>query len=153
MLNKPKEKILMRVLISMLVLLLFSGCVHKMQMVDFETGTVLDANYNKANRIITVVMPDGEILIGQYSAVSNASFSIGNTLGSSTAYSGASSATAYGSATSYAVTSGGASNAYALLRSNTSKLMMEIIVQYSEWNGHGFGEARVNDGRHFKVQF
>lgn len=153
MLNKPKEKILMRVLISMLVLLLLSGCVHKMQIVNFETGTVLDAQYNEANRMVTVIMPDGEILTGQYSAVSNASFSIGNTFGSATAYSGISSATAYGSSTSYALTSGGASNAYALLRSSTSKLMMEIIVQYSGWNGHGFGEARVNDGRHFKVQF
>ena len=143
----------MRVLISILVLLFLSGCVHKMQMVNFETGTVLDAKYNEANRMVTVVMPNGEVLTGQYSAVSNASFSIGNTFGSATAYSGASSATAYGSSTSYAVTSGGASNAYALLRSNISKLMMEVIVQYSEWNGHGFGEARTNDGRRFKVQF
>lgn len=143
----------MRILISIIVLLFFSGCVHKMQMVNFETGTVLDAKYNKANRMVTVIMPNGEVLTGEYSAVSNASFSIGNTFGSATAYSGASSATAYGSSTSYAISSGGVSNAYALLRSNTSKLMMEIIVQYSEWNGHGFGEARTNDGRRFKVQF
>jgi hypothetical protein len=143
----------MRILISIAILLFLSGCVHKMQIVNFKTGTVLDAEYNKANRIVTVVMPDGEILTGQYSAVSNARFSIGNSFGSATAYSGTSSATAYGSSTSYAVTSGGASNAYALLSSKTSKLMMEIIVQYSEWNGQGFGEARTNDGRRFKVQF
>lgn len=143
----------MKILISILVLLFLSGCVHKMQVVNFETGTVLDAEYNKANRMVTVVMPNGEVLTGQYSPVSNASFSIGNTFGSTTAYSGISNATAYGSSTSYAVTSGGASNAYALLRSNTSKLMMEVIVQYSEWNGHGFGEARTNDEQRFKVQF
>lgn len=137
---------MIRILISILGLLFLSGCVHKMQIVNFETGTVLDAKYNEANRMVTVIMPDGEVLTGQYSAVSNASFSIGNTFGS---YSGVSSTIS----TSYAVTSGGASNAYALLRSNVSKLMMEVIVQYSEWNGHGFGEARTNDGRRFKVQF
>ncbi|WP_373035110.1 hypothetical protein [Sulfurimonas sp.] len=136
-----------------MILLFLSGCVHKMQIVNFETGTALDAKYNEANRMVTVVMPDGEILTGQYSAVSNASFSLGNTFGSATAYSGTSSASAYGSSTSYTLTSGGTSNAYALLRSNVSKLMMEVIVQYSEWNGHGFGEARTNDGKRFKVQF
>ena len=67
--------------------------------------------------------------------------------------SGATSATAYGNISSYTVSSGGVAYAYALLHSNTGKLMMEIIVQYSQWNGHGFGEARTNDGRRFKVQF
>ena len=134
-------------------MLLFSGCVHKMEVVNFKTGDTLEANYNKLNRVVTVIMPNNEVLTGKYSAVSNASFSIGNTFGTSTAYSGANTATAYGSATSYAVSSGGASNAYAILRSKTSKLMMEIIVQYSEWTGNGYGEARTNDGRKFKVQF
>jgi hypothetical protein len=143
----------MRIFISIIILMFLSGCVHKVQMVNFETGVSLDAEFNEGNRLVTVIMPSGEILTGQYSAVSNASFTVGNTFSNATAYSGTSSASAYGSSTSYSVSSGGASNAYALLKSNTSKLMMEIIVQYSEWNGHGFGEAQTNDGRRFKVQF
>jgi hypothetical protein len=30
---------------------------------------------------------------------------------------------------------------------------MEIIVIYGVLDGHGFGEARTNDGRSIKVQF
>ena len=143
----------MKFLISILTVLFLGGCVHKAQLIDFKTGTTLDAKFNEADRMVTVIMPNGEILRGKFSAVSNARFSIGNTFGSASVYSGTSSATAYGGLTSYAVTSGGASTGYALLRSSTSKLVMEVIVQYSDWNGHGFGEARTNDGRHFKVQF
>lgn len=144
---------MLRVILSFSLMLLFTGCVYKMQVVDFESGITLDAEYKKSDKSVKVVMPDGEILTGKYSAVSNARFSMGNTFGSATAYSGANSATAYGNATSWGISSGGVSNAYALLHSDKSKLMMEIIVQYSELTGSGYGEARTNDGRHFKVQF
>lgn len=144
---------MLRLIIAFIIMIMFTGCVYKMQVVNFETGVTLDAEYNKADKSVKVVMPDGEVLIGKYSAVSNATFSMGNTFGSATAYSGANSATAYGNATSWGMSSGGASNAYALLHSDKSKLMMEIIVQYSDWTGNGFGEARTNDGRRFKVQF
>ena len=120
-----------------------------MQVTDFKTGTSLDAEFDEASRQVTVVMPNNEVLTGKYSVITNATFSFGNTYGSETAYS----ATAYGSSTSHMITSGGASNVYALLRSNTSKLMMEMVGQYSDWTGHGYGEARTNDGRRYKVQF
>ena len=144
---------LLRYLISIGIVLLLSGCVHKMQMVDFKTGTTLDAKFDETSRQVTVVMPNKEVLTGQYSAISNARFSIGSAYGSATAYSGLATATAYGSSTYQTISSGGAANAYALLRSKTSKLMMEIVVQYSDWTGHGYGEARTNDGRRYKVQF
>ncbi|MDI6775666.1 MAG: hypothetical protein QMD03_00250 [Syntrophales bacterium] len=124
---------------------IIAGCVHKIEITHFQTGQVLQGNYNELNRIVTVVMPDGEVLKGKYSAVSNASFSFGT----ATAFSGAATATGFG----YGISSGGKSQAYALLKSKTSTLMMEIIVAYSEWTGHGFGEARTNDGRSYKVQF
>ena len=142
-----------RYLVSIGIILLLNGCVQKMQIIDFKTGTVLDGQYDQSNRLVTVLMPNKEVLTGQYSAISNATFSFGSAYGSATAYSGLRSATAYGSSTYQSITSGGASNAYALLRSNTSKLMMEIIVQYSDMTGHGYGEARTNDGRQYKVQF
>ena len=46
----------------------------------------------------------------------------------------------------------GGSQAYALLRSSTSKLMMEINLTYGS-NGQGFGEAKTNDGKTYKIQF
>lgn len=144
---------MLRLIIAFSIMVIFTGCVHKMQVVNFETGTTLDAEYNKANKSVKVIMPDGEILTGQYSAMSNASFSIGNTFSNATAYSGAKTASAFGNSTSYGISSGGVSNAYALLRSDKTTLMMEMIVQYSEWTGNGYGEARTNDGRRFKVQF
>ncbi|MGD9365695.1 MAG: hypothetical protein PVH87_08380 [Desulfobacteraceae bacterium] len=135
----------MKNFILIMLSFLIAGCVHKIEITHFQTGQVLQGNYNELNRMVTVVMPDGEILKGKYSAVSNASFSFGT----ATAYSGAATATGFG----YGVSSGGISQAYALLKSETSSLMMEMIVSYSEWTGHGFGEARTNDGRSYKVQF
>lgn len=52
-------------------------------------------------------------------------------------------------------TVGGTGRAYALLSSTKpgSKLMMEVIVTYGVLSGHGWGEARCNDGRAYRVTF
>ena len=52
-------------------------------------------------------------------------------------------------------TIGGTGRAYALISSTKpgSKLMMEVIVTYGVLGGHGWGEARANDGRTYKVTF
>lgn len=134
-------------------ILLFTGCTYKMDVIDFDKGTVLDAEYTKMNREVKVVMPNGEVLKGKYSALTNASFSFATTNAVSNVYSGNQVATGIGNGSSYGMTTGGVSRAYALLRSEASNLMMELIVSYSEWSGHGFGEARTNDGRRYKVQF
>ncbi len=134
-----------RLLIIFGAVLLLAGCGKAITLTNFDTGDVLKGRYNSANRTVTVTMPDGQVLSGRYSAISGASMTFGNAY----VFSGASTATAFG--TGMAV--GGASNAYALLVSDTSSLAMEIIVSYSEWTGHGYGEARTNDGRAFKVQF
>jgi len=112
---------------------------------DFEKGDVLIGTYNTWTKNISLVMPDNEELTGKYIALSNAAF----TFGTGTAYSGSKTTTASG----YSISSGGSSQVYALLKSTKSKLMIEVIAQYSSWTGNGFGEARTNDGRVFKVQF
>jgi hypothetical protein len=68
------------------------------------------------------------------------------------AYSGTIVASAYGSGMAQTIRSGGTSQAYALLKSTSSNLMMELIINYSEWNGHGFGEGRTNSGQRYKIQ-
>ena len=126
--------------------LFLMGCIHRIELTNFQTGQVLQGQYNEADRTITVTMPDGEVLKGKYSAVSNASFTFGT---ATTSTPGFFPATTWG----YGFTSGGRGEAWALLKSETTRLMMEMIVTYSESTGHGFGEARTNDGRIFKVQF
>jgi hypothetical protein len=131
--------------ILMLTFILFMGCSAGMTLTNFQSGEVLKGKFNQWDRSVTVEMPNGEILSGKYSDVNNSSM----TFGSAFAYSGSSSATVFG--TGYTV--GGSGNAYALISSKTSKLLMEIIVSNNDLSGHGFGDARTNDGRSFKVQY
>ena len=96
-------------------------------------------------------MPDGEVLQGTFAVVS--SDSVGFSFGSATAIGGGHTTTAFGSSTSYNV--GGPSCVYALMKSTKpgSHLMLELIANFSEMNGHGFGQARTNDGRTYRVIF
>ena len=130
---------------------LFSGCAHTLTFTSFETGEVLKGRATAVSRTIRVAMTDGEIVEGKYSAVDSSS--VGFSFGSATAFSGAATATAFGSGTSYML--GGPGSAFALLKGTKpgSKLMMEMMVSYSAMTGHGFGEARTNDGRKYRVQF
>jgi hypothetical protein len=125
--------------------LLLLSCTHRVDLIDFNTGQVLKGEYNEANRKVTVYMPDGQILTGKYSAIDNA----GTFFGTGFGFSGTTISTSFGQG----VVAGGRGQVYALLKSNKSKLMMEIIVSHSKWGGHGFGEAITNDGRKYKVQF
>jgi hypothetical protein len=132
----------MRKLCLTLLPMLLAGCVHQgyqvypISLTNFESGEVLQGQYSRQDNSVSVTMPNGETLSGRYTALSN-------TRVTSDTFN-----------PMYSVTTrGGRSNAYALLKSKTSKLLMEIIVSYSESSGHGFGEAKTNDGRTFKVQF
>jgi hypothetical protein len=135
------------------VLILITGCSHKMTYVDFENGNVLEGHYVDYVKDIEVKMPNGELLKGKYSNISNNSFSFGNSFSNGTMTNGTT--TTFGNANSFGTgySVGGAGKAYALLKSETSSLMMEVLVNYDAWSGNGFGEARTNDGRKYKVQF
>ncbi len=130
--------------------LFLSGCAatRQLTLVDFQTGQTLQGEFNESARTISVTMPDGEILSGKYSAVTNSSpvyeTSVGVGAGSH------SHGGVFGTGVAFG---GGAGKGYGLLKSGTSGLMMEVVVSYSEWTGHGYGEATTNDGRQYKVQF
>jgi hypothetical protein len=143
----------MKKILLLVVVFLFTGCSHKMSFTNFESGTQFEGKYQKIGKSIEVKMPNGEVLKGTYSNVDNSSMSFGNSFTTGRAYSGTT--TAFGSASSFGTgySIGGAGKAYALLKSTTSNLMMELIVDYSVWDGSGFGEARTNDGQRFRVQF
>ena len=134
-----------KIFFGLLFVLVFVGCAHKITFTNFESGEILNGEYNTADKSIKVTMPNGEMLIGSYAAISSSSILFGNSF----ATSGGATATGFG--TGIAV--GGNSKAYAILSSQKSSLMMELLVSYSEWNGHGFGEAKTYDGKIYKVQF
>ena len=141
--------------VSLFIVLFFVACLfltgcapRHITLVDFQTGETLDGELNESARKITVTMPDGEILSGTYSAISNTAPVYETGVGVAT---GSHRGSVFG--TGIAIGGGGPSQGFGLLKSNTSNLIMEIVVSYSEWSGHGYGEATTNDGRKYKVQF
>jgi len=128
------------VLLALFTLVLI-GCVHPVTLTNFNTGETLNGEFNTGSREITVTLRNGEVLSGKYSAASNTSVTFGTVFAGGGGFAGGT-----------AINSGGASQAYAILKSQSSSLMMEIIVTYGS-NKNGFGEARTNDGRVYKVQF
>lgn len=147
-------------LVLVAALLLCAGCITRSAtLVEFSTGEVIRASFSDSpstGGTVQVKMPDGEVLSGRYSAVrgtDHVSFSSSTMFG--TVGSGASSTSVSGTGFSTGRTVGGQGRAYALLTSDTpgSTLVMEVIVTYGVLDGRGFGEARTNDGRHYKVQF
>jgi len=126
-------------------LLTLIGCSSGMTLTNFQTGDVLKGEFNQWDRTVKVIMPNGEVLSGKYSDVNNSSMTFGTAVGVS--------GTTTGTLIGTGISVGGSGNAYALLKSETSKLMVEIVVSNNDLTGHGFGEAKTNDGRVFKVQY
>lgn len=138
-----------------ILMALASGCARNATLVNFETGEQLEAVFTDSNATggeMTVTMPDGEILKGRYTGIregENLTFSTAT----ASAYNANSSAT--GGSFGQAYSTGGKGRAYGLLTSTKpgSTLVMEIVAVYNVLDGHGHGEARTNDGRHYKLQF
>jgi hypothetical protein len=129
------------------------GCVMErpLDFANFQTGDTLHGTAYRSGRKIEVTMPDGEVLVGKWSSIRNQSVSMG--FGSATAVGGGTTATAFGNNESY--TTGGPGNVFAMLKSTTpgSKLMMEFSATFDSLSGHGYGQARTNDGKDWKVTF
>ena len=123
----------MKHLTIIVLIFIIASCSHtrNFSLVEFENGEMLQGTFNSSTQEAIVVMLDGQILKGKYTRVKNATFTFAKSF--------------------YAYSTSMSGNAYALLKSESSKLMMEIIVIYQKH--HGFGEARTNDGRIYKVQF
>ncbi len=147
-----KTNVSLFIVLFFVACLFLTGCAPRhITLVDFQTGETLDGELNESDRNITVTMPDGEVLSGKYSAISNTSpvYETGIGVGTGSHHG---SGSVFGTGITFGG-SGGPSQGFGLLKSNTSKLMMEIVVTYSEWSGDGYGEATTNDGRKYKVQF
>lgn len=148
------------IFLGLIFALVLAGCMTRSAtLVDFQTGQVIKGKFTDSpatGGTVEIAMPNGEVLTGRYSAVRDVdqlSFTSATMTG--TASYGAQTAFMSGSGFGTTRTVGGRGNAYALLTSTTpgSSLVMEVIVTYGVLDGHGFGEARTNDGRMYKVQF
>ncbi len=131
---------LRRCLVLVPLFFCLAACAHQLKLVDMESAQIIYGSYNRADRSVIVTLPTGEVLTGQYSALSNASIGVSSLF--------------YGRkvATGYSYDSGGPSKAYAILTGDRGSIM-EIMVDYSPVNRQGFGEAITKDGKVYKVQF
>jgi hypothetical protein len=140
----------MKKAIALIAVVFLCGC-HTVNLINASNGETIKVHSHMMSRNLWAEMPDGEILEGKFAAVSNES--IGVTTGSATSFGGGTSATAVGSATSY--NSGNSGTVYALLKSTKpgSKLTLEINGTFNPVSRQGFGEAKTNDGRTYKIVF
>jgi hypothetical protein len=116
------------------------GCTYDIKFINLSDGKTIIGQYNKADKSVTMTLPSGEFMKGEYVALTNASIGVGSLF--------------YGAnvANMMSVSAGGTSNGYALL-TDEKGTVMEIIFSYSEWSGHGFGNAKTNKGHEYKVMF
>ena len=131
---------MMKRLLFAVALIFLISCTHQIKFVHFDNGTTINGTYNTLIKSVKVTLPSGDILEGQYVPLENVSIGMGSLF--------------YGSSmlSSWSMGAGGSANGYALLTDGKG-IVMEIIFQYSQWTGHGFGEARTNKGAVYKVIF
>lgn len=134
-------------------------------LVDMTNGEKIRAKFTDSNATggkCEVQMPDGELLKGRYTGIRGTdeisySNSVGNieiaTEDSVNSFNSNTNGTF--SVAGSTRTVGGQGKAYAILTSTKpgSTLVMEIIAIYNVIGGGGFGDAKTNDGRVYKVIF
>lgn len=134
------------------LLLILTGCAgqHQISLVDFNSDEILTGIFDERDDSVIVTMPNGEVLKGNYSSISNDNaITFGNSFGYS---SGRYRSGGFGGI-GLGFNFGADSTKYALLTSEISELKMEIIMTIRSWSKDGFGEAKTNDGRVYKIQF
>ena len=161
-------------IIALLFVFADCGVVQKMMtkegtLIDLQDGTRMTVKFIDSGSTggkCEVIMSDGEVLAGQYQGIRGTdeisfSNSVG-TINANTQYSNNKNSNTINaktqgrySETGATRTIGGQGKAYAILTSTKpgSTLVMEIIAIYNVVGGGGFGDAKTNDGRVFKVIF
>lgn len=138
----------LNIILITVTFLILTGCAMNATLVDVSNGVKLRAKFTDSNDTggkCQVEMPDGEILVGRYQGIRGVDqISFSNSISGGT----------YSSAGSTR-TVGGQGKAYAILTSTKpgSTLVMEIIAVYNVLGGGGFGDAKTNNGKVYKVIF
>jgi len=134
-----------RIFLILLIILPLTSCTQSIKFVNFKKGTVIHGEANTITKNVTVNMPNGEILEGKYTELCGGTTSLGSSF-----------VIFDNNVINSLKTQSKRSNTcfdYVLLHSNQSNLMMELVGYSDYLSGHGYGKAKTNDGRNFKVQF
>jgi hypothetical protein len=125
--------------VFLLIIIAATGC-SRIEFRNVKSDLVILAKFNDATKEISVTLPEGDVLKGMIYHSPNAEFSLASDVSKGE--------------DSFSLPEGD-QKAYAFLTSESSFLMMELIVTDidSIWTIPGFGEARTTDGRTYKVRF
>ena len=139
-------------------LIFLSGCTKHVRLYPVnelasQTG-IIQAKYvdsGQGGGKVTIVMPDGEILNGEYSAVDNSTVGFGNIYTS--VYDTGGSAFDSGSTTSYSVP-GLNPGIVSLFGDKGTMMQCEYFVStWSAWSGTGGGACISSDGALYRLDF
>jgi hypothetical protein len=128
-----------------LAVAVFSGCVSTARLYNLDSGEVLAArfkNYGTGHGEITVTLPDGKELKGEYSTLDNSSSSFGTNVTSGS----------YGWATSQGFSFSVPHTQYGSAVVAGSGFVIDVVYQVDILS-HGFGVAKDNKGGHYRLQF
>ncbi|MBA4369489.1 MAG: hypothetical protein C0403_17825 [Desulfobacterium sp.] len=123
-----------------------SGCSSHLKLISLDSGNTLEGRYDSVYTEITVTMPNGEILTGKYRSAKDTPFP------SSEDYEQTDPPpkSGFGSGIPHGIRA----DVYALLKSEKTDLMMEVFLGYDSFKGgDGFGFARTNDKRSYKIKY
>lgn len=123
----------------LIICFIFAGCTHRLKLTELDTGKTLKGVYDTTHKTITVTMPDGDVLQGKYSPASKSPYPDEKNVPK----------TGFGSG----VPKGIKADDYALLQSEKTKLLMEVFLYFDSFSEKGYGFARTNDGRRFKISY
>jgi hypothetical protein len=137
-----------KTLIALLFFISLTDCTYNVKVINFESSQTLHGGFNTFNRAVWVTMEDGTKLSKKYVEIRDDKLTFGNTFGSVFTGTTFGSFSTFGSSYSLSSTSIG----YAILSNPNTKLMMEVLVK-ANFDNTGYGEARTNDGRLYKVIF
>ena len=136
-------------------LLALTGCVSSARLYPVNdeakvTGVLIAKykNYGTGSGEITVILPTGETLTGEYSTTDNSSYGFGNIYGS--VYGSGGYATGSASATSVNV-AGSSPGVATLYGDKGTSMTCEYFV--NNLSGHGAGACKASNGAVYRIHF
>ncbi|MEK6525552.1 MAG: hypothetical protein AABZ22_01640 [Nitrospirota bacterium] len=122
-----------------LLILVLWGCSHDVKLINMSDGTTISGTSTIWNQSITLTLPSGEIVEGRYVPLTTASIGVGSL------FYGANVGTMLGKDIS------GRFHGHARLTGKNGTVV-EMVFS-SDWTGHGFGIAKTNSGKEYRVTF
>ncbi len=139
-------------LLAAIMVITVSGCetTSTARLYNLDTGEVIEGkfeNFGTGHGRIMGTMPDGKTLSGEYTTISDVTYSFGSASGSAVGSGGYAWATAQG----FSFQQPGRQYGSATLVGQG--LIIDIVYAVDPWTSHGYGVGRDNKGRRYKVQF